>query len=74
MIKCKIITNQNWESNLREHNKEIELFLQQISISESTFISLNTISISERGLIRTEIVYRENPSRKVIVEKENKNG
>lgn len=54
-----------------ESDKKISDFLETISIEGHTFISLNTVTSGQyHNNFRTEIVYRENITRKVLIEKE----
>lgn len=72
----KYNTFYNNESNRRRHDESIEKFLEVLSNDGHTLISINTISFGEYknvvDIFRTEIVYRENCTRKVIMEKTDK--
>jgi hypothetical protein len=72
MIKCAILINTATDSN--KHNKEIKDWLDFVNNENHTFINMSTITYnhyptSGHCYVRTEIVYRENQTRKVIVEK-----
>lgn len=71
MLKHK--TFYGHELRTREHDDGIQKFLDTLSENGHTFISINTISYgTDKGYtdkFRTEIAYRENPTRKVILEK-----
>jgi hypothetical protein len=57
-------------NNLEAYNKEVKEFIENISIEGHTFVSCVTISHGQdMNRLRTEIIYRENQTRKVIVEK-----
>jgi hypothetical protein len=56
------------------HDKEIDEFIQQLSINGHTFVNMNSVAYGRfepANRIRTIIVYIENPTRKVLVEKIN---
>ena len=69
MIKCEIICNT--ASYRIKHDLAVKQWLSWLNSEGHTFISMSTITFMESGLsyLRTEIVYRENITRKVIVEK-----
>ncbi len=72
MIKYKAISNYVGESThtLTSHNREVGDFIEKINLNGHTFISCNTIAHgANMGILRTEIVYRENITREVIFEK-----
>lgn len=76
MIKYKVISKYVGQPSsagetyeCREYNKKIASFLEIINAEGHTFISLNTITMGSGIFLRTEIVYRENQTRMVIVEK-----
>lgn len=59
--------------NRNAHDKKVNDFLEDLENECHTLIKVNTISYgtsrSYRDCIRTEIIYRENYTRKVITEK-----
>jgi hypothetical protein len=58
------------DSDLVSHDDKIKSFIKEISEDGHTFLNVNTTSLGgvNRSL-RTEITYKENHTRKVIVEK-----
>lgn len=57
------------------HEKEISNFIENLSKEGHTFVSIDSVSYGRfepNNRIRTIIVYIENPTRKVIVEKKSK--
>ena len=56
-----------------KHDADIQNFLDDISKEGHTFISINTIAYGKYSdtlnNLRTEIAYKENQTRKVIIEK-----
>lgn len=72
MIKCKIFTSYvgSYESSISTYDTQVINFIEQISIDGHTFIS-STVSIlgEKNGIIRTQILYKENYTRKIIFEK-----
>ena len=79
MIKCKLITSGvpfDYDDDLNNdaldgHDEEIHSAIEHISEEGHAFISMNTTNfiLKETIFLRTEIVYRENQTRKVLVEK-----
>lgn len=71
MAKCKIF--YACESRRSQLDEDVRKFLNELEENGHTFLSMNTISYGERtGYVdhfRTEIVYQENHTRKVLVEK-----
>ncbi len=76
MIKCEIITDfvGTQKSLAEDFNKRVKEFIENISIEGHTFISVNTIAYgTDFNRLRTEIIYNENLTRKVLFEKSSKN-
>lgn len=72
MIKCEIIcsSNTSYGNALLEYNETVKRFIENLSIYGHTFISSNTVVYGDnQRYFRNEIIYRENPTRKVIFEK-----
>ena len=71
MAKCKTFYCD--ETEREDHDSKVRLFLEELEECGHTFVNLNTIAFSERRDVmekfRTEIIYFENPTRKVIFEK-----
>jgi hypothetical protein len=69
MIKYQTIATY-CPGGCNDHDFKVKSFIEGISEKGYTFISVNSIAYGEhRNRIRTEIIYRENQTRKVIVEK-----
>ena len=72
MIKYDTIARYVGSSDIsnKEYNKNVKFFIEKISNDGHTLISCNTIAYGhDMGRLRTEIIYRENQTRTVIVEK-----
>jgi hypothetical protein len=72
MIKYKTFSKYTSDSTdaIESYNKEIKDFITEIDMQGHTFISINTIAHgSNLNRLRTEIIYRDNETRKVIMEK-----
>jgi hypothetical protein len=71
MIQYKVFYAHTDEHT--EHDDSVRKFLNELSEVGHTLIRTNTavygVSSGYLNRLRTEIVYRENPTRKVIVEK-----
>lgn len=68
MIKCEIFSE--YIGDVNAYNEKVKTFVNNISIQGHTFISINTIAYGQNlNRLRTEIIYRENQTRKVIFEK-----
>ena len=71
MAKCKILYGHAFDKE--RIDLEIEKFLHELEINGHTFLHMNTISFggnkSYIDEFRTEIIYQENNTRKVIIEK-----
>lgn len=70
MIRQK--TFYEYTDSAKSHDENVQNFLDKISEEGHMFISLNTIAYGHNGhlnRLRTEIVYQENYTRKVITEK-----
>ena len=71
MAKCKIFYAN--ETKRLELDSKVEHFLDELETNGHTFISMNAISYGKNqnyiDEFRTEIIYIQNPTRKVIVEK-----
>ncbi len=74
---AKIKTFYGNEAYREKFDTEISIFLEELEKNGHAFISLNTISFSKHSgyidTFRTEILYQENQTRKVISEKLEKN-
>lgn len=74
MIKLK--TFHNGVSNRQKHDEQISQFFEFLENNGHTLIDIKSfsfgISAGNSDNLRTEIYYRENHTRKVIVEKMNK--
>jgi hypothetical protein len=72
-IKIKHFTVPTYfeENQISKHYKQINQFLSEIDKEGHTFISIQTLTIPDSDEIKiiTEVLYRENPTRKVITEK-----
>jgi hypothetical protein len=89
MLKTKIFhffADQHSENNREsvnlyiedrnKHDKEIDDFIQNLSINGHTFVSIDSVGYGRyesSNRVRTIIVYLENQTRKVIVEKNTDN-
>lgn len=80
MLKSKIFhflakkgeTIDEFLKDSNAHDKAINEFIEQMSKYGHTFINMNSVAygrFGETNRIRTIIIYLENPTRKVIVEK-----
>lgn len=81
MIKCKLITNclalhHDEEDvfidadHIDEHDDEVATEIDKINEEGNSIISMNTKFFGKyMNWARTEIIYRENQTRKVLVEK-----
>ena len=72
MIKYHTISEYIGTSSdaLTSFDKKVKTFVENISIEGHTLISCNTIAHGQYlNRMRAEIIYRENQTRKVIVEK-----
>jgi hypothetical protein len=75
MIKRKVFYGSVYNGAVRElFDKEVDVFIEEISKEECVIISYNTFSYNPQGnngshSIRTEIIYKEIPTRKVLIEK-----
>lgn len=69
-IETLYLLNFKSESELKQFDKKIQEKLNSLCEDGHLFISINTIPLggTDRNL-RTEITYKENQTRKVIVEK-----
>jgi len=72
MVKYKTFFNYiGREEECKKHDESIKLFIEKLSTEGHTIISVNTIGLgSSLSYARTEILFRENITRKVITEKE----
>lgn len=75
MVKYEVITGYVGKDNgLAKFDKQVKDFINELSYEGHAILSVNSISCgSSNSYIRTEILYREIETRKVITEKEQKN-
>jgi hypothetical protein len=75
MIKYKTFyTNVNYDNNKIDHDKKVSDFINLMLFEGHTFLSTNACPYGvNNSHIRTEIIFIENQTRRVIVEKQNKN-
>jgi hypothetical protein len=75
MIKRKVFYGSIYDSTVKEEfDRQVDFFISEISKEECVIINYNTFSYSpqvDNGFhsIRTEIIYKEIPTRKVLIEK-----
>lgn len=80
MLKSKIFhflakkgeTIDEFLKDSNAHDKEINKFIENLSLHGNTFINMNSVAygrFEETNRIRTIIIYLENPTRIVLVEK-----
>lgn len=66
-------SSEKFVEGMTKYDKDIQYFIEQISEEGHTFVSINQVAYGRlKGLnnrIRTIIVYFENLTRKVIIEK-----
>lgn len=83
MLKTKIFdffassSDVEFIQERRNHNLEISSFVENISKDGNTFVSIDSVGYGRNEVtnrIRTIIVYIENPTRTVLVEKDNTDG
>jgi hypothetical protein len=63
---------RNFEMERDEHEKQISYFIEYLADEGHTFLNMNSVAygrFEETNRVRTIIVYIENPTRKVLVEK-----
>jgi hypothetical protein len=75
MIKRKVFYGSIYSEDVKKSfDKEVDAFIEEISKEECVIIHYNTFSYSpqvDNGFhsIRTEIIFKEIPTRKVLTEK-----